>query len=623
MKLKLLLKNKIIKQLLIFILFTFISFYCVRFYANPYFIGEENVFSWNRLLSVGGYFKSPINFQYLWHSGSGANIMHPSITIYLFALIAHFTHNFFTSIKLFMFVIFIVSLYCSYFLGKRVSKSKLLGIVFAVSYMLSTYSFTLFYSRFAIGEFISYGVLPLVILGLFEIVSNNFKRWWILSIGLTLIAYSNFNCLWLTLIVVIILVIIAAFMRKLNISHVKYLVIAFTTALLLSLVVLVPMFELVHSNLILGENGTTKQFSDQSVSMGRLLTLALNNETWVNSDFHQFDFMNRVEVYAFGIGPIIAIIISMFNFKNNNWGFNSFLILAIIFIIMRSTYFPWFTIQQFRPVLFFVQLYKLNMFITIFAYLSMLKYLSTLSFNWKISITVGTTIVSLVLFTSLFYSLSSQRYYLTKVSNANVNKYGTNVNSEDSYLLKYSNEQILDKLKTDANFFDKYLNTAKKYDFVNSSRAYIKETSKANLQAGFISNNAVKFYTYKNTHYNYYLDNKKLDKSNLDIKYDGPNYLLNFKNKKNKVATLVIPVTVNVGTRVYVNGKESKYSISDKYGSLQLNLDPKSTNSIRVTYEWTKLSRISQISSLICWILLIAYIFISEFIGFKKSRLTN
>ncbi|EQC72055.1 hypothetical protein HSISS2_1798 [Streptococcus sp. HSISS2] len=56
--------------------------------------------------------------------------------------------------------------------------------------------------RFATGEFIAYAFIPLVFYGLYTILKGDYRKWYILSIGMSLVAYSHLISLLLTALLV-------------------------------------------------------------------------------------------------------------------------------------------------------------------------------------------------------------------------------------------------------------------------------------------------------------------------------------------------------------------------------------------------------------------------------------
>ena len=78
------------------------------------------------------------------------------------------------------------------------NKKDFAGLLFATLYTFSLYRLDNIVIRFAMGEFIAYAFIPLVFYGLFVILKGDYKKWYVLSIGMSLIAYSHLISLLLT-----------------------------------------------------------------------------------------------------------------------------------------------------------------------------------------------------------------------------------------------------------------------------------------------------------------------------------------------------------------------------------------------------------------------------------------
>ena len=76
-----------------------------------------------------------------------------------------------------------------YWFVSRLTKSKEVGVLAAILYMLMPYHLNDMYIRNALGEFLSYIFIPLLFLGLYKIFQKE-KGSWILCIGAV---RSDFN----------------------------------------------------------------------------------------------------------------------------------------------------------------------------------------------------------------------------------------------------------------------------------------------------------------------------------------------------------------------------------------------------------------------------------------------
>lgn len=67
---------------------------------------------------------------------------------------------------------------------KEITKKMSLGIISSLLYTFCLYRIVDVYTRAAIGEVLAFAFLPLIIWGLYELIYNDQKKWWILPIGI-------------------------------------------------------------------------------------------------------------------------------------------------------------------------------------------------------------------------------------------------------------------------------------------------------------------------------------------------------------------------------------------------------------------------------------------------------
>lgn len=600
--------NKYFKIILA-VLYLFLGYLFIKAYANPYFVGDDFRFHMHRFLSIGTYFKSPVDFTKFWNTGNAVSLMYPSITLYLSAIIHKFVPNIFMTIKIFLYIFLVVEFYTSYFLAKRYTNSRFLGIVFSVLYVFSTYNFTLLYIRSAFGEFIAFVFLPLIILGLYEVIFKDVKKWWILTIGLTFIAYSHLISIVFAFGISGLIFIIALFAGKMSWRRFWYLVLAFGVFGFLSMITLLPIVQTSLSKTIVGPQFPGRLIRDQAEPLGELIRRSIDNDVIrapvETSNFHRF----RVQLFPFGLICLVALIISIIRFKKNDFINWMFIGIALFFIFMRSTLFPWYLFDTNPKFNFFQFPFRFNTFITIFSLLAFVKQLSQLKdINTKI---VGSSfmIATYALFSSGFYVVDAKSIQFFQQDN----DHGINRRELMSKITKSDSELM--KLITRRTVFD----------YSNSSRAYIVEKKRSAILLDSPSNYIINNFKIKNRKGYFFVDGVKYSKYKFKVDIKVLSYNLAFTNKKNKIVELVIPVTKNLGTKVFVNNKEVESTISKKYGTISIKLAPNSVNKIKIINNWTSLARLGQWISLFSWVIFIPFLIFKDFIlkFVKKFRVVR
>lgn len=132
-------------------------------------------------------------------SGVGTFLFYPSIFIYPLALL-RFVFNPVTSIwiwiGLFLFLTLLISFYSMLsFSNGNYRRSY----IFAIIYTVVPYHIYLGIWNGTYGEYIAYTFLPIVFLGIYEVLWRNVDRWYILTLGISLICYSHILSIYISI----------------------------------------------------------------------------------------------------------------------------------------------------------------------------------------------------------------------------------------------------------------------------------------------------------------------------------------------------------------------------------------------------------------------------------------
>ena len=116
-------------------------------------------------------------FGYSW------NIFYSPFTSFFPLIFKFFTSSFTVCLKIFIFIsIFLSGIYMQKFV-KTVTKSDKMSIVSSLIYMVAPYHLVDIYIRCAIGEVVAFAFIPIIFLGLYNILNNNTKKDYYLAIG--------------------------------------------------------------------------------------------------------------------------------------------------------------------------------------------------------------------------------------------------------------------------------------------------------------------------------------------------------------------------------------------------------------------------------------------------------
>lgn len=212
--------KKINRNLWIIALFLLLSVLYTFFFlhhASEIIATGDLKFHLTRIKGLETILTNPINLSVFNHSGQGVNLFYPFLTVLPAALFFHITHNLIVSYILYILLINVLTIFISYYCGKKFFKSTFNAFVFAIAYTFSAYRATNFFYRAALAEGVALTFLPLVFLGTYYVLSRQSKNWWLLAASLSLIIYTH-----ILSALICLLFILLAFVTKLVIDHTSY-----------------------------------------------------------------------------------------------------------------------------------------------------------------------------------------------------------------------------------------------------------------------------------------------------------------------------------------------------------------------------------------------------------------
>lgn len=230
------------KPYLIMIVFSLVFIFPFLFSKGSLY-GDDLHFHMDRMLGLSNIFDSPINFKTFYNSGQGINFFYPFLIYYPFYIIFSFVHSIWFSWYIYLFIITFITLSISFYSATSVSDSKIAGYLFAIIYTFSTYRSYNILIRFATGEILAMAFLPLIFAGAYQVFKGDYKKWPLLSIGMTLLVYSHLLSVFIATLLLtfyFFIFLIYADERKKRIIALKNSVLSCT---LMSLFQIVPLIE--------------------------------------------------------------------------------------------------------------------------------------------------------------------------------------------------------------------------------------------------------------------------------------------------------------------------------------------------------------------------------------------
>ena len=327
--------KRLIKSVTIILILSVVSLFNVLpvlklNFATAY-LGDDFFFHVERVLALSNIFQSPVNFNVFGQAATMANIFYPWETVYPLYLIYAATGDFIFSYKLFYFLLTFVTALLAYWCIYKISKNTFSALCFSVLYIFSFYRISNFFVRAALGEVVSMTFLPLVLLGLYYVLFSDFKKWRVLTIGMTLVTYSHALSLFMTSVLIIVATIATIGFTDDKMKRLINLVKAgFWTFLLCS-----PYLFLVANTSLKNDLYINWTQPLKGMSLLPWLANSLGNQMYPNPDVKS----------SLGASVVIALAVALVIFafsKSVRTPFNAFCLFGGVGILLLSTsLFPW------------------------------------------------------------------------------------------------------------------------------------------------------------------------------------------------------------------------------------------------------------------------------------------
>jgi hypothetical protein len=361
---------------------------------DKFYQGDDLFFHYRRLAALiesisNGTFPYYIDNDALLQYGYATKLFYPDIILLPFAIIGKYTNLYFSYRLLIIVMTFLCGLF-SYKLAYKVTKNNFSSIISSLIYTFSLYRLLDLYTRSALGEALAFTFIPIIFLGLYEIIYGNYKRWYIITIGFTLLILTHLLSTVITALFVIIFLII--YCKKLFKEPIRfmYLILAGIVTIPLVAYYIFPMLEQMASN----------NFYYQEMPVANL---PYNNKLSIKEVLSGMFGGFQINQYNFlpGVGVILIIIAaSRILIRKRKEKLlklaDTLLIIGTICLILTADFIPWarFPFTLLNVIQF---PWRLLEFTTFFFALSGGYYLSILIKNKKAKyITLGIIIVATI-----------------------------------------------------------------------------------------------------------------------------------------------------------------------------------------------------------------------------------
>jgi len=158
------------------------------------------------------------------------------------------------SYKVLIVLINIITVLISYYSFSKIFKKKETVYISTTLYTLSSYRLANMFVRGALGELTAQAFVPLIILGLYELIYGDYKKWYIFAIGFVLVFLSH-NITTILLAVLSLIIMLINYKRFIKEKErIKYVIISGIVGLSLGAFQLLPMIEGILRNDIIITN---------------------------------------------------------------------------------------------------------------------------------------------------------------------------------------------------------------------------------------------------------------------------------------------------------------------------------------------------------------------------------
>ncbi|MBF0101692.1 MAG: hypothetical protein HQK77_12370 [Desulfobacterales bacterium] len=571
------LKFKYVNFIWYYFLITFVTmFICYPLFKKGYyFVTHEGISPLYRTYGVSeaisnGQFPAKVLPNLINGMGYGWSIFYSPLSYDISSLFNLMGLHVLTSVKLVhMLEIFLSGIFM-YVLMNRVTKSSIVAITASVLYLAAPYRIVDIYIRNAFAESLAFTILPIIFLGLYEIVHGNKNRWWILGIGMgTMFITHNITAIYSSFFVIIYLGL--NFKNEYRNKLFYFVCVkAMILALLLSSYFLLPLLEHKYYGNYAIFSGNFSSSDPEFVHQHSVKFLQFfKHDFYYGISKYLSEIDNDEMPYLIGFPLLFFSFIGCFMIHKCKFFFNFCFLSAIFLVFIMTPFFPWHLMPK---ILLYIQFpWRLLLFTSFFLSTVGGFALVNVTGNWKQLACI--TLLSFLLCIYI-YPFIHPNYKLVSVNEIQAKEDITNTTSI-------------------GHSIGEYLPIAVKID-------YLKQRDQ-NITV---------------------IEGKAI----IDIlNWNGLKIQFRIK-PENKKLTIEIPLIYYLGYKAIItkiDGSKQNLKVNQSPNGL-LTVHPQDEGIVTIWYGWTKLSIIGNILTII-GILWLLYLVILSMIGNKidKHRIYN
>ena len=476
--------------------------------------------------------------------GYGVDIFYPSILLLPFALFRIIGLSFVPAYFLYLGLISLVTASLAYYSIKGITKNSKIAYLFALFYTLGTYRLIDQSVRGALGEHLAFTFLPLVLLGVYNITATKEKNWLPLAFGMSFLIMSHLITAFYTALILFVFFFGQLLFRPAFLNWLVPLLKASLASLLMSLWILVPMFEqsrqieFKFTNANLGTEAINLGFGD----------LIIKSLTNVSGSWGKLS-------PNVGILIILALLVSLVYWRKISPQAKGLFYVTLSFILLATSLFPWFFLKD--------------------------TLLARIQFPWRLLIfaTLSGALLLSALLKNFFQLSKVQLVYITLIVfslTISFNSFVSQIAQQNNFT-PLTDENYLSQKHAEIGHGKEYLSTTVNYDELMENGE------------NFIFIDEQKFFD---------LEQKVIKKTGLLTILDLSSYLVT--NQQKEVSA---PLFYYVGYQA-VDQEQQPIKLYEKNGLVTFKVDSKQS-SISITYQKTFWQKRSLILSSLVYLILV------------------
>ena len=300
------------------------------------------------------------NFPVLIHSeilnglGYANSLFYPELFLYIpVAFIYFLKFDLIEAYKIFIVIITFFTFLSMYYTSMKIFKTKQIAWLSAILYTFSLYRLTDVYVRGALGEILTFIFLPLIIAGLYEVIFDENKKWWIITIGLFGIANSHMLSFAITIPLILLICLINIDKIFKDKKRLLNLLIAGIVSVIITIGFFGPLIEQKCNDKFFIDGNSREDaqiIKDRSTSIDLALSNRLKVGDGVNSNITDAALSEGIGIMLL-ILPVLIFFSKDVSYKNNRYCIQMFVIAGVTYF-MTTLLFPWEKLQALSIIQF-------------------------------------------------------------------------------------------------------------------------------------------------------------------------------------------------------------------------------------------------------------------------------